>query len=174
MSTFKYYSDSYSPGLYQPPGRAPFTREVNIPGLIANGGLANTLDVRTALPATGFAAADILQVFQVSLGFCLACVGARVKTAEGAAATATIGNNSATQTHLLAIDADGYMTSLNLNSATTQISPVTAAQLGPNTAAGVGNMGVVFVTNGSIDITFSSADTNAAIFDVFALGAMVF
>jgi len=174
MGTFKYYRDSASPGVYEPPHRAPFTREVNIPGLIANGGLANTLDVRTALPATGFAANDILQVFQVSLGFCLRMAGVRVKTAEGAACTATMGCNSATQTHLLALDADGFITTINLNSATVQIATVAAAQLGVNTAAGAGNMGVVYVTNGSIDLTFGTADTNAAIFDVFAMGSMVF
>lgn len=169
MSTFKFKGDSYSPGLYQPPGRAPFTRNINLPDLVEHGGLANTSDVETALASTGFAATDILQVFQVSLGFCLRMVGVRVTTAEGAACTADIGNVSATQTHRLAANADGMMGTCDLNSATTQITLIADEDVGGSTYEAV-----VFVTNGSIDMTFGSADTETAIFDVFALGCMVF
>jgi len=63
------------------------------------------------------------------------------------------------------VDADGMASNLNLNSATTQICAVAAAQLGRDV-----NMGIVYVTNGTIDITFDSADTNAAVFDIWAIG----
>lgn len=155
-------------------GDAPFKARINIPSLIANGGLVNTSGVDVALPATGFAASDILQIFSVPAGFWLHAVGVRVVTAEGAACTADIGNVSATQTHVLGANADGYMGTLNLNSATTQITLVADDGLGGNTGAGTGLAGIVFITDGTIDLTFASADTNAAIFDVWAIGWKVF
>lgn len=169
MSTFAFKGRGYSiPHGFH--GFAQCKANINIPDLIANGGLVNTNGVPTPLPATGFAANDILQVFSVPAGFWVHAVGVHVTTAEGAACTIDIGCNSATQTHLLAVDADGMASNLNLNSATTQINSVAAAQLGPNTAAGTGNMGVVYITDGTIDITFDSADTNAAVFDIWAIG----
>ena len=153
---------------YVPPGDAPFKQNINIPDLIANGGL-EVSGVATALPSTGFAASDVLQVFEVPAGFLLMHVGVRVTTAEGAVCTADIGNASATQTHLLAAAADGYMGTIDLNSAVTQTVLVADAHLGADNY-----MGVVFVTDGTIDITFGSADTDAAIFDVWAAGFKVF
>ena len=173
MSTYKFRGDSYSTGRYDPPGRAPFQRNIDIPALIDHGGLTNTSDVNTALPSTGFAAADILRTFHVSLGFCLRHVGARVTTAEGAACVADVGCLSATQTHLLGADADGLLGTgtdgINLNSETTQINLVADAQLGYTTYTGL-----VFVTNGSIDITFVTGSANTAIFDMWAHGFMAF
>lgn len=173
MATFKFYREGYGI-MYNEPNKAPFSRRIDMPSLIANGGLANTSDVKVTLPTTGFAASDILQVFQVPAGFQLQCIGIRVVTAEGAACTAKIGNLSATQTHVLGANDDGYVASANFNSATTQLGTVASDGLGPNTGAGTGLMGIVFVTNGSIDITFGSADTNAFIADIWATGAMVF
>lgn len=168
MATFVFKKRGYSmPHHFA--GDAPFRARINIPSLIANGGLVNTSGVDVALPATGFAASDVLQVFSVPAGFWLHAVGARVVTAEGAACTADIGNNSATQTHVLGANADGYMGTFDLNSATTQITLVADDGLGKNTYEGI-----VFITDGTIDITFASADTNAAIFDVWALGWKVF
>ena len=164
MSTFAFKGRGYSiPHGFH--GFAQCKANINIPDLIANGGLVNTNGVPTPLPATGFAANDILQVFSVPAGFWVHAVGVHVTTPEGAACTIDIGCNSATQTHLLAVDADGMASNLNLNSATTQICAVAAAQLGRDV-----NMGIVYVTNGTIDITFDSADTNAAVFDIWAIG----
>lgn len=151
-------------------GEAQLKKNINIPNLIANGGLENDSGVATSLPSTGFAVDDILRVFSVPAGFWLHAVGVKVTTKEGVACTATIGCTSATQTHLLTADADGFMATVNLNSDTTQICTVAEAQLGRNTGAGTGNMGVVYVTDGTIDITFGTADTNVAVFDVFAIG----
>lgn len=173
MATFKFYGDTYSPGMYNPPGWAPFRRNINIPDLITYGGLANTSDVKTSLASTGFAAADILQVFQVSVGFCLRHVGARVTTVEGGANVADVGCLSGTQTHLLAADADGLLGTatdgINLNSATTQINLIADAQLGATTYTGL-----VFVTNGQINLTFVTGGTNLAVFDIWAHGFMGF
>lgn len=150
------------------PGEAPFRANIDIPKLIAGTGpmkTANTSNVATALASTGFAAADILQVFEVPAGFLLRIVGARVTTAEGGACTADIGNASATQTHLLAAAAVGYMGTFDLNTVGTQITLVTDTHLGGDTYEGV-----VFITNGTIDVTFVTAATAVAIFDVWACG----
>lgn len=166
MTTWQFYRSGPAV-MYTEPHKAPFARNINVPNLIANGidaGLANTSDVRAALESTGFGAADVLRVFDVPAGFMLHAVGVRVTTAEGGPATGDIGNASATQTHLLGADAGGYMGTLNLNSATTQICLVSDAQLGRDNY-----MGVVFVTNGTIDLTFNNA-CDAVVFDIWATG----
>jgi hypothetical protein len=169
MATFAFKKRGYTMP-YHVHTDAAFKVRIDLPALIANGGLVNTSGADVALPTTGFAAADILQVFSVPAGFWLHAVGVRVVTAEGAACTADLGNASATQTHVLGANADGYMGTINLNSAVTQITLVADDGLGRNTGAGTGLSGVVFVTDGTIDMTFGSADTNAAIFDVWAIG----
>jgi hypothetical protein len=167
MTTYQFFREGAAV-MYTEPHKAPFARNINIPNLIANGvnaGLADTSDVRAALPAAGFGAADVLRTFSVPAGFLLTMVGARVTTLEGGACTADIGNASATQTHLLAAAAAGYMGTFDLNSATTQITLVTDTHLGKDTYEGV-----MFITDGTIDITFVTAATAVAVFDVWAVG----
>jgi len=130
--------------------------------------LANTSNVQQSL-TSGFTAADILQVFEVKKGFVLTpLVGAYVTTTEGDTCTADIGNSSATQTHRLASNPDGYMGTFNLNSAVAQITLIADEDLGGSTY-----QGVVFITDGTIDITFGH-NTDAAVFDVFACGFQCF
>lgn len=150
---------------YRAPHEAPFMAHIDIPDIIAN----QTLD--SALPTTGFSAADVLQVFEVPAGFLLRHVGTRVTTVEGGVATAMLGNGSATETHLLAADTDGYMatTTIDLNALTTVTVDVASAHLG-----GDNYEGVAFVTNGTIDIYFETNLTACAIFDVWATGWRVF
>ena len=148
---------------YGAPHDVAFKININIPDMIAN----QPLDA--VLPATGFGAADVLQIFEVPAGFLLQHVGVRVTTAEGGACTADIGNASATQTHLLAADAVGYMGTIDLNTAVIQTVLVADTHLGA-----VNYMGVVFVTNGTIDFTFVTAATAVAVFDVWAAGWRVF
>ena len=154
------------PGMpYRAPHGAPFMAHIDIPDMIAK----QPLD--SDIPSTGFAANDVLQVFEVPAGFLLKHVGTRVTTAEGGVATAMIGNASATETHLLALDADGYMatTTIDLNALTTVTVAVASVQLGGNTTEGI-----VFVTDGTIEITFETAATAVAVFDVWAAGWRVF
>lgn len=165
MATYR-FKDRGAGMPYQAPGDAPFKKNINVPALIADAqSLENTSGVVTALASTGFAAADILQTFRVPAGFFLVSVGARVTTAEGGAATADIGNASATQTHLLAAAAVGYMGTFDLNSAVTQITLVGDTHIGYDNYPGV-----VFVTDGTIDITFNTAATAVVVFDVWAVG----
>lgn len=150
---------------YRARHEAPFMAHIDIPDIIAK----QSLD--SALPTTGFSAADVLQVFEVPVGFLLRHVGVRVTTVEGGACTADLGNPSATQTHLLTADTDGYMatTTINLNSAVVSTVLVASVQLG-----GDNYEGVCFVTNGTIDVYFNTNLTAAAIFDVWACGWRVF
>lgn len=165
MATYR-FTDRGAGMPYQAPGDAPFKRNVDVPALIANAiALENTSGTITALPSTGFGASDVLQIFRVPAGFYLVAVGVRVTTAEGGACTADIGNASATQTHLLAADADGYMGTIDLNSAVTQINLVGDAHLGYDNYPGV-----MFVTDGTIDFTFVTAATAVVVFDVWAVG----
>ena len=150
---------------YGAPHDVAFKARIDIPDMIANQPLDSTLI------STGFAVSDVLQVFEVPAGFLLKHVGVRVVTAEGGACTALMGNASATQTHLLAADADGYMatTTINLNSLGVSTVEVASVHLG-----GDNYEGIVFVTDGTIDITFETALTAVAVFDVWAAGWKVF
>ena len=148
---------------YGAPGDVAFKANINIPNLIANGGLD------ADLPSTGFGASDVLQVFEVPAGFLLTQVGVRVTTVEGGACTADIGNASASQTHLKAIQAVGYMGTCDLNVLTTQVTLVTDLHLGADLY-----QGVVFITDGTIDFTFITAATAVAVFDIWATGWRVF
>jgi len=164
MTTFAFKNRGH--GMpYGAPHDVAFKAHIDIPDMIANQPLDSTI------PAAGFAANDILQVFEVPAGFLLKHVGVRVTVAEGGACTALMGNASATQTHLLTADADGYMatTTIDLNAVATKTVLVASVQLGGNTTEGI-----VFVTNGTIDITFETADTAVAVFDVWAAGWKVF
>ena len=153
------------------PYEAPFSkilkRNINLPNLVATdyAKLALAATPTVALTSfSGFVQNDILELWEVPAGTLLKHVGVRVSTAEGATAAAEIGNASATQTHLLAADANGYMATINLNSAVTQTCLVNDAHLGVDNY-----MGVVFVTAGSIDMTFTTNATyETAVFDVWA------
>ena len=163
MTTYAFASRGHGVP-YRGPHDAPYMIHIDIPDMIAN----QPLD--SVLPSTGFAASDILQIFEVPAGFLLTQVGVRVTTAEGAACTADIGQASITQTHVLgASDAVGYMGTCDLNSAVTQVTLVADTNLGF-----VNYQGVVYITDGTIDMVFGHALTGAAIFDVWAVGWRVF
>jgi len=166
MATWTWYGGGKGPQYTQPHACA-FQANIDVPTLISDGtnaGLADTSNNQTALASTGFAAADIFQVFEVPAGFVLRMVGVRVTTVEGAAATGDIGNASATQTHRLSAAADGYMGTLNFNTATTQITLIADTHLGGSTYEAV-----VFITDGTIDLTINTA-IDTCIFDIFAHG----
>lgn len=116
---------------------------------------------------TGFAQNDIMEIWEVPAGTVILGSGCRVSTAEGAACSATLGFNSATQTAIgvaaTATDPDAYGT-FDLNSVKSLNIPQVALD---GTAE---NFGDVYVTDGSIDLTFASAGgCDAAIFDLWAV-----
>jgi hypothetical protein len=154
-------------------GHAVLRRNINLPALVATdfGKLALAATPTVGLTSfTGFVQNDVLEVFEVPAGFAVTHVGYRCTTAEGATAAITIGNASATQTHLLTANADGLMGTGDLVAATTVIGLIADEDLGGSTYNQL-----VFVTAGSIDITFTTNDTYAAaIFDVFVSGYKAF
>ena len=140
------------PGVpFGAPGYAPFRFHLNVPNIIAYGGLQTTAGAVTSLASTGFAGSDILRVFNIPAGFEVRGSGVRVTTAEGSVCTGDLGCNSATQTHLLTADADGIQGTLDLNITTTQINLIADVQLGGSTYEGL-----VFITNGTVDLTINN------------------
>lgn len=162
MSIF-YYKNRGHGMPYAAPHDAAFMLHIDIPDMIANQPFTATL------PSTGFAAADVLHIFDVPAGFLLRTVGVRVTTAEGGACTADLGNVSATETHLLGTAPVGFMGTIDLNSEVTQTTLVADTDIGGNTTEGA-----VFVTDGTIELTFVTAATAVAVFDVWACGWKVF
>lgn len=164
MATYTIRNGGNGP-MWGEPHRAAYSTIVDMPALIAGTHeweLANTSNVVQTV--SELAAADIVQMFEVPAGFALRMVGVRVSTAEGGAATGDIGNASATQTHQLSADADGFMGTLDFNTTTTQITLIADAHLGGSTYEAV-----MFVTDGTIDLTINTA-IDAAIFNIFAHG----
>jgi len=165
MTTYTFLNGG--PGIqHGAPKSILLSKNIDIPDLITNGGLATTANVAATLPSTGFADGDILQVFEVPAGTLILGVGVRVTTVEGAASNIDVGVQSATQTHSLAKDIDGWHDALDLNAAATSI---TSNDAGFGTATGL-IQGQLYVTAGTIDIEFNSDDTETAIFDIFAWG----
>jgi len=144
-----------------------FRRTVDVPDLIANGGLAlaATPTVATSLASTGFATSDILEVFQVPLGFALKEVAVRVVTANTATADIDVGVTSATETNLLTTNPNGFMGTCALQTATWKHTLKTDEDIGTDNY-----LSAIYVTDGSIDIVFNTAAALQVIFDIACAG----
>lgn len=166
MATYA-YANRGAAVPYESPFQSVLKRHVDMPELIANPGKL-ALAASPTLPLTsfaGFGAADILELWEVPAGFALTHIGVRVTTAEGATLTGDIGVNSATQTDLLASNPDGFMGTLDLNSAVVQKGLIADEDLGGSTYEQV-----IYVTAGSIDLTFGHASVDTFVADFFANG----
>ena len=163
MTTFA-FSGQGAAIPYSEPGAAILRKRINVPDLITYGGLDS------AVPAAGFGAADILQVFNVPAGFVARSAGIRLVTAEGAACTVDLGVSTAAQIHPTGADANGLLDDVDLNATAGAVEITSVADtMGANTL-----MGVVFVTDGTIDLLFNSATTNLTVFDIWVDGFMAF
>ena len=166
MASYQFIHDS--PGYPAGFGTAGvFRRRVDVPDLIANGGLAlaATPTVATSLASTGFATSDILEVFQVPLGFALRYVAVRVVTANTATADIDIGCLTVAQTLEAGTGADDFMGTCALQTATWKQNLIADTYLG-----GSNREAAVYITNGSIDITFNTAAALQVIFDEACAG----
>jgi hypothetical protein len=154
---------------------AVLRRSINLATLISTdyGKLALASAPTVSLSSfTGFVQNDILEIFEVPAGTLIVGAGVNVLTAEGATAAATMGYNSATQTQLgvagAATDPNAYGT-FDLNSETCQHEGAVAA------GGAFGGFADCYVTDGSIDMTFTTNDTYAvAAFNVWAVVARAF
>lgn len=147
---------------------AVLKRNINLPALIATdyGKLALASAPTVSLSSfSGFVQNDVMELFEVPKGTVIVGCGLRVTTAEGATAAAELGFDSAAQTALgvaaTASDPNAYGT-FDLNSVKSLAVPQIALD---GTAEMFGDL---YVTDGSIDLTFTTNDTYAAaIFDVW-------
>ena len=169
MATYQWKGAGY--GLPITSGGAMrLQKKIDLPAIIAggaDGGLALVAapTVGSALATTGFTSADILEAFWVPKGTLVRKVGVYVITGEGGAATIDIGCCSATQTEDETADDDGWINAFDLQTAGVTIANTDATlAFGDDTIPG----GVLYITNGSIDITFNTALTAVAIFVIWA------
>ena len=171
MATYQYYGAGY--GVNKTMGDfPPLQRKIDLPQIIADGvagisplALVGSPTSRTALATTGFTAADILEAFWVPKGTLVKKVGVYVITGEGGAATIDIGCCSATETEDETADNDGWVNAFDLQTAGVTIANTDATlAFGDDTIPG----GVLYITDGSIDITFNTALTAVAVFVVWA------
>lgn len=168
MSTYQWKGAGYGlPGSF---GRERMYKKIDVPALIALGAesglaLVSAPNTGVALASTGFAADDILEVFWVPKGTMVEKCGCYLKTAEGATCTINVGVTASTETED-GTDIDGWGV-FNLNGSSGSTDATTdgtgADAFGNDDVPG----GVLYITNGSIDIEFNHA-TDAAIFVFWA------
>jgi hypothetical protein len=171
MTTY-YYAGQITPNgvPHKPAGQAMFRRRVDVPALIANGGLVDSSGNALALPSTGFAQNDILKVFAVGKGTLVKSGAVYLATAEGATCTIDVGVQSSTQTDT-GLDVDGWFDGIDMNaSAGTFYSTVDDAGFGTDNYPGV-----LYITDGHIDILWmTSADNETVVFDIAFDGVEMF
>lgn len=151
---------------YEAPFHGVLRRKVDLPDLVLNPGKLATASAPTVglTSFSGFVQNDILELWEVPQGTKLVGIGTYVATAEGATAAATIGVISATQTSELASDADAYMGSVDLNTTGYEDECKLDVDATPDNI-----LSALYITDGSIDMTFTTNDTYAAaIFWVWA------
>ena len=150
---------------------AVLKRHIDLPALVSTdyGKLALASTPTVSLSSfTGFVQGDIMEIWEVPAGTVIVGVGCRVTTAEGATAAAILGFNSATQTAIgvaaTATDPDAYGT-FDLNSVQSLNIPQIPLD---GTVDGIGD---IYVTDGSIDMTFTTEQDTyaAAIFDMWTV-----
>lgn len=177
MSTYHFYKQGYGVP-YDHFGHCVLKQNLDVPAIIASGVAGYSplavSGVRTALPSTGFAATDILNLFRVPAGFLVLGGGARVTTAGSSTTTIDVGFASATQTAVgvAATSADvGYWLETAVISATGNFpfDATTGTDWTPATP-----FTDLYVTNGSIDLTFNTAAQKLMIADFWVYGCKVF
>jgi len=173
VATYHYYKQGYEIP-FDNFGFAVLRNHLDVPAIIASGVAGYSPlavgGVRTALPATGFAINDILQMFRVPQGFHIMTGGVRITTAGTAATTIDMGIVSASET------ANGAASGLLLTTAVTSavanlLFDATVGTTIPATAIDVQDY---FITDGTISVKFNTAAQLLLICDIWVIGAKVF
>ena len=150
---------------------AVLKRTINLPALVAidYGKLALASAPTVSLSSfSGFVLNDTMKIWHVPAGTVIVAAGCRVTTVEGATAAAELGFATGTQTatgvaNSNTADPNAFGT-FDLNSAKSLAIPQIPLD---GTVEGFGD---VYVTDGSIDMSFTTNDTYAAaIFDLWAV-----
>jgi len=173
VATYHYYKQGYEIP-FDNFGFAVLRNHLDVPAIIASGVAGYSPlavgGVRTALPATGFAINDILQMFRVPQGFHIMTGGVRITTAGTAATTIDMGIVSASET------ANGAASGLLLTTAVTSavanlLFDATVGTTIPATAIDVQDY---FITDGTISVKFNTAAQLLLIADFWVIGAKCF
>jgi len=174
-TTYHYYKEGYAVP-YDAFGNILLKRHLDVPALIASGALGYSplavAGVRTALPSTGFAATDILQIWRVPAGVLLVGGAMRVTTL-GTATTIDVGHASATATMVTTAEHDRWVT----EAVTTAVGYFNFdCEDGDEWVAYDGNYGVktLSIANLSIDVTFNTAAESTLIADFWMFGYKVY
>lgn len=164
MANYNFKSDGYALP-YEAPGFCVLKKRIDIPTLIANQSHGQALldddgNVLT-LPATGFSNtnSDILRVFKIPAGTFVFGAGINVVTAEGAVSVVDLGDGD---------DPNGWLAAVDLNAVAAEVTQV-ADGYGPDNVSGV-----MYTSDDSLDLVWGTDDTNAAIFDVWAMAVKVY
>jgi len=177
MATYHWINQGYAIP-YDSFGHTVLRKKVDVPALIASGAAGYSplavSNVRTALASTGFASTDILNLFRVPAGFLILGGGCKVTTAGSSTTTidvgcvagstqlATAGNDAGAFLETAVISATG-----NFNfDASTGTEWVESSDKLPVTN--------LYVTNGSIDLTFNTAAQLLLIADFWVFGVKVY
>jgi len=161
MANYCFKGEGY--GLpYDAPGMQVLRRRLDVPDLISNGGLALTSapNVATALPSSGFAATDTLDIFKVPKGTLVKRLCCRIVTAEGGTLTIDAGVTGA--------DTDGFLDGVDMNASAGTVYYTTDA-LGYRTDNA---LGYFFAADGAVTIIFNNA-TDTLVADFWAEAAFV-
>ena len=174
-TTYHYYKEGYAVP-YDAFGNVLLRRHVDVAALIASGAAGYSplavSEAKTALPSTGFAATDILQLWRVPAGVLLMGGGVRVTTL-GTATTIDVGHASTTATMVATAEHDRWATQI-VTTATGYFN--FDCEDGDEWTAYDGNYGVktLSIANLSIDVTFNSAAESTMIADFWMYGYKVY
>lgn len=175
MPTYHYYKEGYDIP-YDNFGFAVLRRHVDVPAIIASGALGYSplavAGVRTAIASTGFADGSVLELFRVPAGFLMLGGGVKVTTAGTAACTMDVGYATGGQTAVSVANAsaanDDYFMAVADISAVGNFPFDGATGTLWSTEEPFTDL---YVTNGSIDVTFETAVQLLLIADFWVYGA---
>lgn len=179
MATYHFYKQGYDIA-FDNFGMATLKKHLDVPAIIASGVAGYSPlavgGVRTALPsATGFVGGtDILNLFRLPAGFLVLDGGMKITTAGNATTTIDLGIVSATQTAVVvalgAADINYYwdacVTSAVGNKKFDGATGTAWSAEEPFTD--------LYVTDGTLDITFNTANQLTLIADIWVIGAKVY
>lgn len=172
MATYHYFSEGYAVP-YDAFGHVILKRHLDVPALIAQSDYSKLAvsNVRTLLPATGFAINDILQIWRVPAGITLLGGGVKVTTA-GAATTIAVGVTTSAQV------AGGVLFDCWANA----IPVPTTNEYNFDTEDGnvwacedtKHPLQTLYITNGTVDVKFLTVAETTLIADFWMWGYKVF
>lgn len=113
---------------------------------------------RAGAGLTALASGDVYELFSIPAKTLVLRAGSDVTTAEGATATAHLGDGA---------DPDGFLVSVDLNSVASRANIPTLAEAAPNTIVPAYGFGKYYSAADTIDLTLNNASIDAAVVRVW-------